>query len=119
MNNTCAHVTFVKMHVWVYKLNTDKYIGSMTLSIELARAIFISNGSTLNIPELMTLVHSRRYDHKVSEYDKEITQSQTADQPTACTVRKIHTAFTVTRHPKDNKSKATSSIFLVKMTAKL
>ena len=27
--------------------------------------------------------------------------------------------FTVTRHPKENKSKATSSLFLVKMIAKL
>ena len=30
-----------------------------------------------------------------------------------------HLTFTVTRQPKDNKSKATSSLFLVKMLTKL
>ena len=50
-----------------------------------------------------------------SEYDQEIPQSQTAEQPMAPCYR----AFIVTRHPKDNKSKATSSLFLVKMIAKL
>ena len=40
-------------------------------------------------------------------------------RPTHGTVRKIHRIFTVTRHPKDNKSKETSPLFLVKMTAKL
>ena len=55
---------------------------------------------------------------KVSEYGQEIPQSQTADQPTAPWVRaKGHN--TVTRHPRDNNSKATSSRFLVKMIAKL
>ena len=34
-------------------------------------------------------------------------------------VRKSHRTFTVTRHLKDNKSKATSSLFLVKTIAKL
>ena len=43
---------------------------------------------------------------KVSEYDQEIPQSHTVDHPTAPTVSKSHRTFTVTRHPKDNKSKA-------------
>ena len=34
-------------------------------------------------------------------------------------MRKSHRTFTVTRHPKDNKSKATSSLLLFKMIAKL
>ena len=38
---------------------------------------------------------------------------------TLSTVRKSRKTFTVTRHPNDNKSKATSSLFLVKMIAKL
>ena len=37
-----------------------------------------------------------------SECDQEIPHSQTADQP----MRKRYRTFTVTRHPKDNKSKA-------------
>ena len=55
---------------------------------------------------------------KVSEYDQEIQQSQTADQPTQ-TPRKSCGTLTVTRHPKDNLNKATRSLFLVKMIAKL
>ena len=34
-------------------------------------------------------------------------------------MRKSHRTFTVTRHQKDNKSKATSALFLVKIIAKL
>ena len=34
-------------------------------------------------------------------------------------MRKSYRTFRVTRHPKDNKSKATSSLFLFKMNAKL
>ena len=54
---------------------------------------------------------------KVSEYYQEIQQSQTADQPIE-TVRMSYRIFTVTLLPKDNKSKATSSFFLIKMIAK-
>ena len=39
-------------------------------------------------------------------------------RPTHGTVRKSHKIFTVTRQSKDNKSKATSSLFLVKIIAK-
>ena len=35
------------------------------------------------------------------------------------TVRKSHRSLTVTRHQKDNLSKATSSLFPIKMTTKL
>ena len=35
------------------------------------------------------------------------------------TVKKSYMTFTVTRHPNDNKSKATGSLFLVKIIAKL
>ena len=52
---------------------------------------------------------------KVSEYDQEIPQSHTADQPRA----PLHSTFTVTRHPKDNKSIYQPALFLVKMIAKL
>ena len=51
--------------------------------------------------------------HKiVSEYDQEIPQSQTADNPMA---RKSHP--TTTRHQEDKLSKATSSLFPTKMIA--
>ena len=40
-------------------------------------------------------------------------------RPTHGTVRKSYRTFTVTRLPKDNNSKATSSLFLVKMIAKI
>ena len=46
----------------------------------------------------------------VSEYDQDIPQSQTVD-------RKSHT--TITRHQEDKLSKATSSLFPIKMIAKL
>ena len=45
----------------------------------------------------------------VSEYDQEIPQSQTADNPVA----------TITRHQEDKSSKATSSLFPIKMIAML
>ena len=50
-----------------------------------------------------------------SEYDQEIPQSQTADQPMA--PRGSHTK--ITRHQEDKLSKATSSRFPIKMIAKL
>ena len=45
----------------------------------------------------------------VSEYDQEIPQSQTADNRVA--------RSTITRHQEDKLSKATSSLFLIKMIA--
>ena len=50
----------------------------------------------------------------VSEYDQEIPQSQTADKPMALRGR----ATTITRHQEDKLSKATSSLFPIKMIAK-
>ena len=47
----------------------------------------------------------------VSEYDQEIPQSQTADNP----VRKSRS--TITRHQEDKLSKAISSLFPIKMIA--
>ena len=47
----------------------------------------------------------------VSEYDQEIPQSQTADNP----VRKSRS--TITRHQEDKLSKAISSLFPTKMIA--
>ena len=52
----------------------------------------------------------------VSEYDQEISQSQTADKPLGI-MRKSH--ITITRHRKDKQSKVTSSLFPVEMIAKL
>ena len=52
----------------------------------------------------------------VSEYDQEIPQSQTADKPMAPRGRS-HT--TITRHQEDKLSKATSSLFPIKIIAKL
>ena len=40
-------------------------------------------------------------------------------RPNHGTVGKSHRTFTVTRHPKDNKSKATSSLFIIKMIEEL
>ena len=40
-------------------------------------------------------------------------------RPIHGTVRMSHRTFTVTKHPKDNKIKANSSLFIVKMIAKL
>ena len=45
---------------------------------------------------------------KVNEHDQKIQQSHTADQPTAPLGRAI-------RHQKDKQSKATSSLFPIKM----
>ena len=53
------------------------------------------------------------YIQKVSEYDQEIPQSLTEDQPTA--PQNTHSNKTSVRQQK----KATSSLFLVKMIAKL
>ena len=50
---------------------------------------------------------------KVSAHDLEILKA------TRGIVRKSHRTFTVTSHPKNNKSKAISSLFLIKMIAKL
>ena len=55
---------------------------------------------------------------QISEYDHEKSKSHTA-YPTYGIMRKSRRTFTVTRHVEDNKSKATSSLFLVKMIAKL
>ena len=49
---------------------------------------------------------------KVSEYDQKIPQSHTADQPTAPWGR-------TTRHQEDIQSKATTTLFPIKMIAKL
>ena len=49
----------------------------------------------------------------VSEYDQEIPQSQTADNPG--TARKSRS--TITRHQEDKLSNATSSLFPIKMIA--
>ena len=54
---------------------------------------------------------------KASGYDQEMPQSHS--RPTHGTVRKSYKTFTVTRHLKNNKSIATSSLFLVKMITKL
>ena len=48
----------------------------------------------------------------VSEYDQEIPQSQTADNPMAPRGR-----ATLTRHQEDKLSKATSSLFPIKIIA--
>ena len=50
----------------------------------------------------------------VSEYDQEIPQSQTADKP-CDTARKSRP--TITRHQEDKLSKATNSLFPIKMIA--
>ena len=50
----------------------------------------------------------------VSEYDQEMPQSQTADNPRG-TARKSRS--TITRHQEDKLSKATSPLFSIKMTA--
>ena len=55
------------------------------------------------------------YTNIVNEYDKEIPQSQTADNPMAS--EEEHT--TITRHQEDKLSKATSCLFPTKMIAKL
>ena len=47
----------------------------------------------------------------VSEYDQEITQSQTAVKPMAFT--------TIMRYKEDKQSKTTSSLFPIEMIAKL
>ena len=52
----------------------------------------------------------------VIEYGQEIPQPQTADKPRGI-MRKSHT--TITRHQEDKQSKATSSLFPIKMIAKL
>ena len=52
----------------------------------------------------------------VSEYDQEIPQSQTAEK-THGTARKSHTI--IMRHQKHKLSKVTSSLFPIKMIAKL
>ena len=52
-----------------------------------------------------------------SEYDQEIPLTNC--RPTNGTARESYRTFTVKIHPKDNKSKATSSFFLVKMIVKL
>ena len=51
----------------------------------------------------------------VSEYDQEIPQSQTADNPVA--PRRRAARSTITRHQEDKLSKATSSLFPIKMIA--
>ena len=63
--------------------------------------------------------HRKNRAQKVSEYDQEIPQSHTADQLMAPWGRVTEDLCTVTRHPQDNKSKATSSLFLFNMIAKL
>ena len=50
------------------------------------------------------------------EYDRDIPQSQTADKPNDI-ARKSHT--TITNHHDNKQSKATRSLFLSKMIAKL
>ena len=50
----------------------------------------------------------------VSEYDQEIPQSQTTDNPLG-TARK--SCSTIMRHQEDKLSKATSSLFPIKMIA--
>ena len=52
---------------------------------------------------------------EVSEYDQKIPQSQTADNPS--TARKSFT--TITRQQEDKLSKASNSVFPMKMIAKL
>ena len=52
---------------------------------------------------------------RVSEYDQEIPQSQTADKPLAPRGR----ATQQSRATRKIKNKATSSLFLIKMIAKL
>ena len=55
---------------------------------------------------------------KVSEYYQEIPQSHT-HIPIHCTMRRGHRTITVTRRQEDKQSKATSSLFLIKLIAKL
>ena len=54
---------------------------------------------------------------KASENDQEIPVTVTHCRPTHGTIRKSH--ITNTRHQEDKKSKATSSLFLIKMIAEL
>ena len=54
------------------------------------------------------------YDFQNSEYDQEIPQSKNRRQPRG-TVRKSRS--TITRHQEDKLSKATSSLFPIKMIA--
>ena len=62
---------------------------------------------------MVKLRNMRLSSKKVREYDQEIPQSHTADQ------RKSNRTLTVTRHKKDNLRKATSSLYPIKMIAKL
>ena len=55
---------------------------------------------TLNVCKLMIVF--KISNAKVREYDQEIQQLHTTDQPTASWGRA--STFTVTKHPKDNKS---------------
>ena len=54
--------------------------------------------------------------YKNSEYDQEIQQSRTADKPLSTQGRATQQ---FTRHQEDKLSKATSSLFSIKMIAKL
>ena len=65
-----------------------------------------------------TLLKSRYKHTKVSEYDKEIPQSHTADQPTAPR-GEPHNTNSHKIYQEDNQNKATSSFFPIKMSTKL
>ena len=91
--------------------------------------LFIGGGSILKCPCAILTPNSAifkktiryyRFIHSctaetVSENDQEIPQSRTADKPQA--PQGSHT--TITRYQKDKQSRATSSVFPVKMIAKL
>ena len=64
----------------------------------------------------MGTVKSQPLANTLSEYDQEIPQSQTADKPNG-TGKKSHS--TIKRHKEDKLSKETSSLFPIKIIAKL
>ena len=65
--------------------------------------------------DILLLIYNS-FQQNVSEYDKEIPQSQTEDKPHGI-VQKSHT--TIMRHQEDKQSKATISLFPMEMIAKL
>ena len=71
------------------------------------------NFGLLNCGEILNKLKSKGFlaSKIVSEYDQEIPQSQTADNPVAPRGRAI------TRHQEDKLSKAISSLFPIKMIA--
>ena len=83
------------------------------MSMQIRSAVYSSLGQRA-ISKLSFV--TKLYLKKVSEYDQEIPQSQTADKPMAPRGRATQPSQ---RHKEDKLSKATSSLFSIKMIAKL